>query len=394
MPLANSVTCVKRGFGAPQQNYACRVASIQFEECDPANKDGDVPLSLAKKFRTSYEPIDLPLPRDAALIYELRLGLLSDLAAATNVTGGSGEPLIFERVKDAHAADARLLLSGRIATTGTEGGASPAEMGKGRNRPPTLLADPRNELSSESSDGESEGEYFPKRGISAPPPSGNLSSAAVALKTDIGWKEDRDLYQRFGLLILMGDNTGIGCPTINESDDALSATCFHLEVVSASSMHDVVFDCHFDVSVSMDFVKQFTQSVEQLNLRMNPGGWTRVDDFAFALGITPQELTIRARHYPSECIEFSVWKDPSDPKATHLHTIRASFGHIYIPVDPNWQAWHAHLLHTVSRFQQSARVHSTFILGTHCDQRHCHKATPRSPEDVHGFLCTHCPLQL
>ena len=38
---------------------------------------------------------------------------------------------------------------------------------------------------------------------------------------------------------------------------------------------------------------------------------------------------IRARHYPSECIEFSVWKDPSGPDVAHLHAVRASFGHFY-----------------------------------------------------------------
>ena len=78
-----------------------------------------------------------------------------------------------------------------------------------------------------------------------------------------------------------------------------------------------------------DIVKQLTQSVDQLSLRMGSGGWVLVTEFASQLGISIQELIIRARHYPSECIEFSVWKDSLDTEVTHLHAIRASFGHIY-----------------------------------------------------------------
>ena len=40
---------------------------------------------------------------------------------------------------------------------------------------------------------------------------------------------------------------------------------------------------------------------------MDTGGWVLAADFASKLGITTDELIIRARHYPSECIEFSVW---------------------------------------------------------------------------------------
>ena len=62
---------------------------------------------------------------------------------------------------------------------------------------------------------------------------------------------------------------------------------------------------------------------------MDSGGWVLVTDFASKLGVSTEELIVRARHYPSECIEFSVWKDPLDPTAAHLHAVRASFGHIY-----------------------------------------------------------------
>ena len=85
----------------------------------------------------------------------------------------------------------------------------------------------------------------------------------------------------------------------------------------------------YDVSPSLDPVKHITQSVGQLSLRMDTGGWVLAADFASKLGITTDELIIRARHYTSECIEFSVWKDSSNPDVAHLHAIRASFGHIY-----------------------------------------------------------------
>ena len=84
-----------------------------------------------------------------------------------------------------------------------------------------------------------------------------------------------------------------------------------------------------DVSQPIDIVKQFTQSVDQLSLRMDSGGWVLVTEFASKLGISIQELITRARHYPSERIEFTVWKEflgyrgctsprhPCDPR-THL----------------------------------------------------------------------------
>ena len=74
-------------------------------------------------------------------------------------------------------------------------------------------------------------------------------------------------------------------------------------------MPDAVFDRTFDVSLSVDIVKQLTQSVEQLSLRIDSGEWVLVTDFTSKLGVSTQELVPRARHHPSERIEFSVWKD-------------------------------------------------------------------------------------
>ena len=109
-----------------------------------------------------------------------------------------------------------------------------------------------------------------------------------------------------------------------ESYDPLGPTRLHLEIVSASAMPGVDFDVNYDVSPSIDLVKQLTQSVEQLSLRMDTGGWVLAVDLASRLGITTDDLKIRARHYPSECIEFSMWKDSSDPDVAHLRAIRAS----------------------------------------------------------------------
>ena len=53
---------------------------------------------------------------------------------------------------------------------------------------------------------------------------------------------------------------------------------------------------NYDVSPSLDLVKQPTQSVEQLSLRMGTGGWVLAVDFASRLGVTTADLIIRARH--------------------------------------------------------------------------------------------------
>ena len=136
------------------------------------------------------------------------------------------------------------------------------------------------------------------------------------------------MFHRFGHPNMWSD-PGSCSPMVVESYDSLGPTRLHLEIVSASAMPSVDFDVNYDVSPSIDLVKQLTQSVEQLSLRMDTGGWVLAVDLASKLGITTDELIIRARHYPSECIEFSMWKDSSDPGVAHLHAIRASFGHIY-----------------------------------------------------------------
>ena len=109
----------------------------------------------------------------------------------------------------------------------------------------------------------------------------------------------------------------------------LGPTRLHLEIVSASAMPGVNFDRNYGVAPSLDIVKQLTQSVEQLSLRMDTGGWVLVADFASKLRITTDELIIRARHYPSECIEFSVWSESRCcPSACGSCILRA-----YLPVD-------------------------------------------------------------
>ena len=184
------------------------------------------------------------------------------------------------------------------------------------------------------------------------------------------------MYGRFGYLQhILGTGPPNECPMIIGSGDSLESTPLRLEIVSASSRPDVVFDRHYDVSLSIGIVKKFTQSVEQLSLRMDSGGWVLVTEFASKLGISIQELIIRARHYPSECIDFSVWKDSLDTKATHLRAIRASSGHIYSWIRVDRFGTFA----TLMKFHTYCDLH-VFIRPLFLDdiaQGHCHKATPR-----------------
>ena len=135
------------------------------------------------------------------------------------------------------------------------------------------------------------------------------------------------MFNRFGHPNMWSD-PGSCSPVVIESYDSLGPIRLYLEIVSASAMPGVAFDMNFDVTPSIDLVEQLTQSVEQLSLRMDTDGWILAVDLASKLGITTDELIISARHYPSEGIEFSMWKDSSDPNVAHLHAIRASFGHI------------------------------------------------------------------
>ena len=243
-------------------------------------------------YRREHNPLELPIHGDAGLIYKLRPELKAnqDAVMSQELAGGSGEPFTFVRAEGHRTPNARLPLHGRIAPTGIHGGASPAEMGEGRGQPPTPLPDPRNKQPSESSDSESNEEGVPKRGISAPPPSGMLNNAVIGQKIDIGWNEDRLLYHRFGHLHIMGSGPESKCPMIIESDGCLGQTPYHLEIISPSSMPDAVFDRTFDVSSSVDIVKQPTQSVEQLSLRMDSSGWVLVVDFTSKLGVSTQSF--------------------------------------------------------------------------------------------------------
>ena len=229
-------------------------------------------------------------------------------------SGGSGAPFSFVPAGP-KTPNARVLLVGNIGAAGSPACPSAAEAGEGRKTDVSVV---------EVSSGESEDEGVPKRGVSAPPPSGNLNRGGIAPKTDIGWKEEKAMFRRFGHPNAWSDH-GSRSPVVVESYDSFGPTRLHLEIVSASAMPGV----EFNVSPPLDVVKQLTQSVVQLSLRMDTGGWVLVADFASKLGITTEELIARARHYPSECIEFSLWKDPSNSDGAHLHAVRASFGHIY-----------------------------------------------------------------
>ena len=155
--------CVEHWLWSLEQTYAYRLASIQFECRDPADAQGDVSPSLIERYRPVYSPPELPIPGDAELIYRLRPELKADQddAMSQELAGGSGDPFTFVPAED-RTPNARLLLHGRIAPTGTHGGASPAEMGGGRGQPPTFPPGPRNKQPSESSDSESDEEFVPK----------------------------------------------------------------------------------------------------------------------------------------------------------------------------------------------------------------------------------------
>ena len=149
---------------------------------------------------------------------------------------------------EASTPGARLLLTGNLWPTGFHAGPSPEETGEGRRSSPTVP-----EESSDESEEEEE-EALPKRGASAPPSSANLRRGGFAPKIDIGWKEDRAMFRRFGHLNAWSDH-GSCSPAVIESYDSLGPTRLHLEIVSASAMPGVDFDRHYDVSPSLDLVK-------------------------------------------------------------------------------------------------------------------------------------------
>ena len=94
-------------------------------------------------------------------------------------------------------------------------------------------------------------------------------------------------------------------------------------------MPGIEVDIHFDVMKSMNLVRQLTQSVDQLKLKMDAGGWVRVDDRSDALKMSIKTIVLCAWHYPAPCIEFSAWKSSAEPSIFQAHAIRASFGRIY-----------------------------------------------------------------
>ena len=178
----------------------------------------------------------MDVPRDAALIYELRPCLMDILRAALErgTSGESGAPFSFVPAGP-KTPNARVLLVGNVRSTGSHAGPSPAETGEGRILDPPVL-----EVSSD----ESEDEGVPKRGVSAPPPSVNLSRGGIAPKSDIGWKEDKALFRRFGHPNAWSDH-GSRSPVVFESYDSLGPTRLHLEIVSASAMPGVNFDRNY-----------------------------------------------------------------------------------------------------------------------------------------------------
>ena len=72
-------------------------------------------------------------------------------------------------------------------------------------------------------------------------------------------------------------------PSVIEYARELGSTSYHLEIVDANVTPGIEVDIHFDVMKSMNLVRQLTQSVDQLKLKMDAGGWVRVDDLSDAL---------------------------------------------------------------------------------------------------------------
>lgn len=241
-----------------EQDYAQRLATIQFEGFDLVNAEGDVLPSSVERYRPTVDPDEMAVPRDAALICSLRPSLRENFEAeARQGTSGESDGAFNYEPASSQTPNARVLLIGRVAPTVPHAGVSPAEAGEGRK------ADPLS--------GESEDEEVPKRGASAPPSSDNLNRRAIAPKTDVGWKEDRAMFHRFGHPTMWRDR-GNKAPVVIESYSLLGPTRLHLEIASASAMPGVNFDRNYDVTSSLDIVKQLTQSVGQLSLRMDTGG--------------------------------------------------------------------------------------------------------------------------
>ena len=205
--------CLESAPWSLEQDYAQRLASIQFEGRDPVDADGDVVLSSVERYRPSNDPDEMYVPRDAALIYELRPCLLDVLRAAPEQgTGGEpGAPFSFVPAGP-KIPNARVLLVGNVKSSGSHAGPSPAETGEGRMLDPPVL---------EVSSGESRDEGVPRRGVSAPPPSVNLSRGGIAPKSDIGWKEDKALFRRFGHPNAWSDH-GSSFPVVIEFYDSWS----------------------------------------------------------------------------------------------------------------------------------------------------------------------------
>ena len=147
---------------------AYRLTSIQFEGRDPVDIDGDVVPSTVARYRPACNPVESAVPRDAALIYQLRPCLLSAQRAASQQGAGEEPRAAFSCVPaDSKTPNARVLLTGNLKPTGSHAGPGPEETGEGRRSDPNAL-----EVSSD----ESEEEEVPKRGASSPPPIGQLES--------------------------------------------------------------------------------------------------------------------------------------------------------------------------------------------------------------------------
>ena len=87
-------------------------------------------------------------------------------------------------------------------------------------------------------------------------------------------------------------------PSVIEYARELGSTAYHLEIVDAHPMPGIEVDLHFDVMKWMNLVRQLTQSVDQLKLKMDAGGWVRVDDLSDALKMSIKTIVLCAWHYP------------------------------------------------------------------------------------------------
>ena len=203
--------CFESDSWVQEQDFACRIAAIQFLGRDIVDEQGDIPPEHKRSFMPTTPPAVLDLPPDVLAITNIRPQIMRRYESHLQE-----RETVERRRADGGARRGGVLLTGKAVGAPHRGAGAVPPAGS-RLTEVDLVR--RSALA-------------PRRTQSVPPDLSGHRAAGTPARTDRGWAEDRLEYLRNDRALTPPQSN----PTIIEYSRELDSTEYYLEIVDALSM--------------------------------------------------------------------------------------------------------------------------------------------------------------